>query len=234
MTHEIQCRQMSLCERDKAPPHKQIVHGYLLHNQVLENVSSAKYLGVQIIDDLNWGQHINEITSKATKTLSFLRRNMAFAPRETKAAAYKTLIRPKLEYAATVWMPHHQKEIDRIENVQRTAARWTCRRWRNQSHVGEMLDELQWPTLQERRQQASLTLFYKIHNNLAIIDKSRYLSVAGEESRRTRSHPFQYHRSNAYTDGLKNSFFPRTIATWNGLTTEAVSAETVDGFKAKI
>ena len=45
--------------------------------------------------------------------------------------------------------------------------------------VGELLDELQWPTLQERRQQASLTLFYKIHNNLAIIDKSRYLSVAG-------------------------------------------------------
>ena len=30
------------------------------------------------------------------------------------------------------------------------------------------------------------------------------------------------------------SFFPRTIATWNGLTTEAVSAETVDGFKSKI
>ena len=118
----------------------------LLHSQVLENVSSAKYLGVQITDDLDWGQHINEIISKA-----FLHRNMAFAPRETKAAAYKTLIRPKLEYAAPVWMPHHQKEIDRIEKVQRTAARWTCRHWRNQSHVGEMLEELQWPTLQERR-----------------------------------------------------------------------------------
>ena len=97
-----------------------------------------------------------------------------------------------------------------------------------------MLDELQWPTLQERRQQASLTLFYKIHNNLAIIDESRYLSVAGAESRRTRSHPFQYHSPNAYMDGLKSSFFSRTIATWNGLTTAAVSAETVDGFKAKI
>ena len=96
-----------------------------------------------------------------------------------------------------------------------------------------MLDELQWPTLQEIRQQASLTLFYKIHNNLAITDKRSYLSVAGGESRRTRSHPFQYHHPNAYTDGLNSSFFPRTIATWNGLTTEAVSAETVDGFKAK-
>ena len=125
------------------PPHKQIVHGYTLHNQVLENVSSAKYLGVQIIDDLEWGQHINEITSKATKTLGFLCRNMAFALRETKAAAYKTLIRPKLEYAAPVWMPHHQKEIDRLEKVQRPIAHWTCRLWCNQSRIGDMLDKLQ-------------------------------------------------------------------------------------------
>ena len=39
MAHEIQCRQMSLYESDKAPPpHKQIVRGYLLHNQVLKKV----------------------------------------------------------------------------------------------------------------------------------------------------------------------------------------------------
>ena len=97
-----------------------------------------------------------------------------------------------------------------------------------------MLEELRWPELQEWRQQASLTFFYKIHDNLVIIDKNRYLSEAGRGNRSTRSHPFQCHRPNAYTDGLKLSFFPRTIATWNGLTTEAVSAETVDGFKSKI
>ena len=54
--------------------------------------------------------------------------------------------------------------------------------------------------------------FYKIHNNLVTIDKNRYLSEAGNS---TRSHPLQYHRLNAYADGLKFSFFPRAIATWN-------------------
>ena len=76
-------------------------------------------------------------------------------------------------------------------------------------------------------------LLLKIHNNLVTIDKNRYLSEAGGNMS-TRSQPFQYHRLNAYTDVLKFSFFPRTIAIWNGLTTEAVSAETVDGFKSKI
>ena len=53
-----------------------------------------------------------------------------------------------------------------------------------------MLDELQWPELKERRQQASLTFFYKIHNNLVIIDKNRYLSETGRGNRSTRSHSY--------------------------------------------
>ena len=127
--------------------HKQILFDYSLHNQTLENVQSAKYLGITITDNMDWGQHVSEISSKATKTLGFLRRNLAFAPRSTKEVAYKTLVRPKLEYAAPIWSPHSKLQINQIEKVQRTAARWTCRRWRNTSSVGEMLDELEWPSL---------------------------------------------------------------------------------------
>ena len=55
---------------------------------------------------MDWGQHISEISSKATKTLGFLRRNLAFAPQSTKEVAYKTLVQPKLEYAAPIWSPY--------------------------------------------------------------------------------------------------------------------------------
>ena len=78
-----------------------------------------------------WGQHISEISSKATKTLGFLRRNLAFATTSTKEVAYKTLVRPKLEYAAPFWSPYSKPQINQVEKVQRTAAHWTCRRWRN-------------------------------------------------------------------------------------------------------
>ena len=53
--------------------HKQILFDYSLHNQTLEKVQSAKYLGITISDNMDWGQHILEISSKATKILSFLR-----------------------------------------------------------------------------------------------------------------------------------------------------------------
>ena len=99
--------------------HKQILFDSSLHNQTLENVQSAKYLGITITDNMDWGQHVSEISSKATKTLGFLRRNLAFAPRSTKEVAYKTLVRPKLEYAAPIWSPHSKLQINQIEKVQR-------------------------------------------------------------------------------------------------------------------
>ena len=136
--------------------HKQILFDYSLHNQTLKNVQSAKYLGITITDNMDWGQHVSEISSKATKTLGFLRRNLAFAPRSTKEVAYKTLVRPKLEYAAPIWSPHSKLQINQIEKVQRTAACWTCRRWRNTSSVGEMLDGLEWPFLSQDSLWSSL------------------------------------------------------------------------------
>ena len=109
--------------------HQQILFNYSLHNQTLEIVQSAKYLGISITDTMDWGRHVSEISSKATKTLGFLHRNLAFAPRSTKEVAYKTLVRPKLEHAAPIWSPHSKLQNNQIEKVQRTAARWTCRRW---------------------------------------------------------------------------------------------------------
>ena len=91
-------------------PSNLIHFNYSLHQQTLEQVQSAKYLGITSTDDLEWGQHVAEISSKATKTLGFLRRNLAVATRHTKEVAYHTLVRPQLEYAAPIWHPYNETE----------------------------------------------------------------------------------------------------------------------------
>ena len=108
-------------------PSRHIQFIYTLYQQTLEQVQSAKYLGFTITDDLDWGQHISEITCKAIKTLGFLRPKLALAPRLTKEVAYKTFVRPQLEYAAPIWHPYNDTQTAKVEKVQRTAARWTCR-----------------------------------------------------------------------------------------------------------
>ena len=130
------------------PPYKQIQFDHSLHQQTLEQVHSAKYLKITITDNSDWSQHISEISAKTTKTMGFIRRNLADAPRQTKGFAYKT-------FALSLGM-QHETQIGQVWKVQMTTARWTCRRWRNTSSVGDMLDELEWPSLETRREQSSL------------------------------------------------------------------------------
>ena len=86
---------------------------------------SAKYLGVTISQDLNWNKHINNITGKANITLGFIKRNVKTKNASVKELAYKTLVRPQVEYASTIWSPHTKQNTQKIEMVQRRAARWS-------------------------------------------------------------------------------------------------------------
>ena len=99
-------------------------------------------------------------------------------------------------------------QINQIEKVQRTVARWTCRRWRNTSSVGEMLDELEWPSLEVQRDQFSLLLFHKIHCGAVSIEKDKYMTPAPSLKTTRSSHSAQYRRHHTYSDALKNSFPP--------------------------
>ena len=103
--------------------------------------------------------------------MGFLQRNLALAHRHTKEFAYKILVRPQLEYVPPIWHPYHETQIAHVKKVRRTAAMWTCRRWRNTSSVGDMLDELEWPSMEARREQSSLAFFYKIHSGTVSLDK---------------------------------------------------------------
>ena len=83
---------MSFREKDMTYS-KQFKHEYALHNKTLEQVQFAKIPGYYCFRQFG-GQHVSDSSSKATKNIGFLRRKLTLAPRETKEAAYKTLVRP--------------------------------------------------------------------------------------------------------------------------------------------
>ena len=83
--------------------HNKIQPLYTLEVTVLEIVESIKYLGVTITSDLEWNAHIRNVCSKANRTLGFLRRNLFSCPQDVKEAAYKSMVRPILEYGSKFW-----------------------------------------------------------------------------------------------------------------------------------
>jgi hypothetical protein len=67
---------------------------------VLNNVNSAKNLGLNIQETFRWDNYINKVTQKAYNTLSS--RNFSRCPTDIKAQCYSTFVRSSLEYAFTV------------------------------------------------------------------------------------------------------------------------------------
>ena len=63
---------------------------------------------------------------------------------------------------SSVWDPHTQKNINRAEAVQWWAAHFIFSRYRNICSVSSMLEALDWPTVERRRQICRLSMLYKI------------------------------------------------------------------------
>ena len=78
---------------------------YNIHNVILQEFNSAKYLGVTIDSHLNWKSQCNNVYKKASFMLSFLERNFSKCPPKVKENLYNALVRPLLEYGCCVWDP---------------------------------------------------------------------------------------------------------------------------------
>ena len=124
---------------------------YTIHGQVLETVNSAKYLGVQLDSKLSFNNHVDAITRKANQTRAAFSRNLCRSSQKIKEAVYTTFIRPTVEFAASAWEPSTQRNSRKVEQVQRSAARFVIGDYRRTSSVTSMLDQLGWTSLQERR-----------------------------------------------------------------------------------
>ena len=133
-----------------------------MHNQELESVDAVKYLGVTISKDLSWNTLINDITSTAYRTLGFVKRNVVTKNKDIKTMAYNSLVSPQIEYASAVWSPYTKENINKIEKVQRRAARWVSNDYSSYSSITDMLSSLGWRSLENRRTDTRLAMFYKM------------------------------------------------------------------------
>ena len=146
MFNAKKCYTMRL-HRKKEP----IIQNYTMGDDVLTTVSSQAYLGVEIHEKLSWKPHIKAMTSRANKTLAFIRRNLWQCSSSVKQQAYTALVRSQLEYGASIWDPYRQNQIDSIEKIQRRAVRFICGNYNREDSVTKMRQEIGLPSLEERR-----------------------------------------------------------------------------------
>ena len=156
---------------------------YSLCGTILQQVSEAKYLGVNISEDLHWSKHIQGLASKASSTLGLLRRNLSLCPQKLREQAYISLIRSRLEYCAAIWDPHLEKDTQQLEAIQRRAARFVVQDFSRYSSVKSYLNDLKWAPLKDRRRDIRLTFLFKIVTGRVAVQAEGTLLPADSRTR---------------------------------------------------
>ena len=68
------------------------------------------------------------------------------------------------QYAAVVWLPYTKTNIHQLEMIQSKAARFVLNNYSLYSSITEMLNELEWKSLEKRRNETILFMVHKIIN----------------------------------------------------------------------
>ena len=142
---------------------KKMLHPFLLFNDIpLKNSKSQKHLGLTL--DVNFVEHIKNITHKISKTVGLLRRFQPILPRSSLLTIYKTFIRGQLDFADVIYNQACNSSFhEKLESIQCKACLAITGAIRGTSSE-KLYQELGLESLKSRRWFRKLCNFYKILN----------------------------------------------------------------------
>ena len=196
---------------------------YSFHGSELKSTLKEKDLGVLFNEKFDFTDAISTYVSKAKSVLFWVTRNIISREPDVMLKAYKSIVRPHLEYCCQAWSPNARhgnwKLIMEIESVQRTFSRLV--KGMDSLSYHERLKKLGLTTLLERRMRGDLIETFKILNKF-----NKYGGEFFNLSTRTNNLV-------ARPGGSRNiDFFgQRAIRFWNKLPEFVKDKNSVNGFK---
>ena len=182
---------------------------YKMGDTVLGTTVKEKDLGVTISADMKVSEQCGIAASKGNQILGLIRRNIC---------------------CIQAWRPYRKKDIDTLERIQRRATKMIPE-LRYLSYE-ERLKECGLTTLETRRLRGDQIEVFKILNGYENIDRNMFFSL--KKDSRTRGHEVKLVKDQCRLDIRKHSFSQRTINEWNKLSTDCVTASSVNMFKNKV
>ena len=193
----------------------------------ITEVEEEKDLGVIFDTDMKFDRHINNVVSRANRILMIIRRTFKYLDEKTFVSLYKSMVRPILEYANSVWHPALVRQSALIEGVQRRAT-FMLRSLQSKSYT-ERLRSLKLPSLKYRRLRGDMIEIYKIVHGLLNISNQSLLPFSQNVS--TRGHNFKIASQFCKTSFRKNTLACRSYSHWNSLSHATVNAKNLNCFK---
>ena len=182
---------------------------YTLNGNIINQTNIVRDLGVLLSCDLKWSSNIQNIKSKATRLSHIIIKLFKTKNLNTYITAFKTYIRPILEYNVSVWSPHQIGEIKLAEQVQKTYTRIVCKKLNiKYSNYNHRLEIFKINSLEYRRVKFDLIQVYKIVHKLIDLDFSNFFSLSNYNSLyNLRRHRFNLKKPPTAKTSTRNNFF---------------------------
>ena len=136
-----------------------------MQNYQISEVEFHKHLGLYFSSDCSWHHHINCIKEKAWLRVNIMRKLKFKLDRKSLETIYITFIRPLLGYGDVIWDNCTQYEKEELDKIQNEAARIATGTTKLVS-LHSLYNETCWVSLECRRNNHKLTLFYKMMHNI--------------------------------------------------------------------
>ena len=200
----------------------------------LKQVSKLPYLGIELDDALKWNKHILQLCSNISRKLGLLSRLRKFLNKDTLQLLYFSLIQPKFDYAISVWGYCSNTNQKLIVRLQHRAARIITN---NMDYINirgnDLVKELGWQTIEQRRNYFTAMLMYKCMNGAAphrLIDELVMTCDTHELTTRSATNgSLQIPKPN--NELFRNSLLYQGSLLWNSLPPEIQNAPDILSFK---
>jgi hypothetical protein len=205
-----------------------------MEGSILQLVEEEKDLGVTFRSSLGFRKHISEKSKKANSMFGIIRRSFRHLDIPTFLPLYKGMVRSHLDFAASVYHPSLKADIEKIEAVQRRAAK-QLPGMKNLPYA-DRLRKLKLPALTYRRTRADMIEIFKATSGLYKSQHCTFIKMQERETTRqgNRGHPKKIFPTHSRTNTRKEAFCNRNATLWNSLPQHVVNAPSINSFKARL
>ena len=210
---------------------------YNINGNPIEKTTTVKDLGIKITENLDWTPYLQQIKLKAERLIYIILRSFKTNNLDIYKMAYKTYIRPLLEYNTSAWTSNKKGDIDLIESIQRTYTKKVCQRLNLKfNNYLERLDLMNMNSLEYRRLEFDLILLYKILHKMIYINLQDTISISNILSTYNfRRHSLQLTPHPLCNTNMRYNFFSnRIIQIWNKLPEHLISSKSLEIFKISL
>jgi len=203
---------------------------YVVGGNPITPSREVRDLGILVDSKLTFEPHINKIVRGATIALHHLIRALPDVDLQLFMTAFKTYVRPKLEYGTEVFNPHLKRLVKRMEKPQRTFTKKVLKlkkiEFRSYEHRLQIcgLD-----SLEHRRALADLRTTFKLLNGDYDLAPNALFQLP------YRHNPRLHNRAvykPPFTSASQHAFWNRVVNNWNSLPASLNNIANVDAFTA--